>query len=91
LACWRIEFEDAAKKELAQLDRRAQKNIRRFLRERIATEEDPRRFGDPLQRDLSGFWKYRVGDCRIVADIQDELVLVLVVRVGHRSKVYGGH
>ncbi len=90
LACWRIEFEDGAKKELARLDRRAQKNIWRFLSERIATEEDPRRFGDPLRRDLSGLWKFRVGDFRIVAEIREEEVLVLVIRVGRRSKVYGG-
>ena len=88
---WRIEFEQSAKKELTRLDRQAQARILRFLRERIATGEDPRRHGRPLRRDLSGLWKYRMGDYRIVADIQDDRVLVLVVRVGHRRRVYGGH
>ena len=88
---WRIEFDEAAKKELARLDRQVQVQIQRFLRERIATEEDPRRFGESLRGNLSGFWKYRVGDYRIVAEIREEDVLVLVVRIGHRSKVYGGH
>ncbi|MGC8491984.1 MAG: type II toxin-antitoxin system RelE family toxin [Syntrophobacteraceae bacterium] len=88
---WRIEFDEPAKKELARLDRQVQVQIQRFLRERIATEEDPRRFGGSLRGNLSGFWKYRVGDYRIVAEIREEEVLVLVVRIGHRSKVYGEH
>jgi mRNA interferase RelE/StbE len=88
---WRIEFDEAAKKELARLDRQVQVQIQRFLRERIVTEEDPRRFGEPLRANLSGFWKYRVGNYRIVAEIREEEVLVLVVRIGHRKNVYGGH
>jgi len=88
---WRIEFEEAAKKEFARLDRQAQIGIQRFLRERIATDEDPRRFGGPLRLNLSGLWKYRIGDYRVVCDIQEETVLVLVLCVGHRRTVYGGH
>lgn len=88
---WRIEFEAAAKKEFSRLDRQVQIQIQRYLRDRIATEEDPRRFGEPLRRNLAGLWKYRIGDYRVVADIQDELVLVLIVRIGHRSKVYNRH
>jgi len=86
---WRIEFEDAAKKEFARLDRQAQKRIRKYLRERVS--ENPRDFGEPLRKNLSGLWKYRVGDYRVVAKIIDDIVLVLVLRIGHRSKVYGGH
>ena len=52
--------------------------------------EDPRRFGDPLKRDLLGFWKYRVGSF-IIVEFQEDRVVVLVVRIGHRSKIYGGH
>lgn len=88
---WRVEFTETAKKQLAGLDPKAQTEIYRYLKQRIATDNDPRRFGDPLKRDLSGLWKYRVYDYRMVCDIQDEKVLVLVLRVAHRSKVYGGH
>ena len=88
---WKIEFENAAKKDLKKLDRPAQKNIRQYLRERITTDEDPRRFGDPLSRNLTGLWKYRIGDYRVICEIQEKKVVVLVLRVGHRSKVYGGH
>jgi mRNA interferase RelE/StbE len=59
------------------------------LRRRIATAEDPRRFGRPLTGDLKGLWRYRVGDYRIVAAIEDNRFVVLVVTVGHRRDVYG--
>ena len=88
---WRVKLTETAGKQLSKLDRKAQADIYRYLEERIETDEDPRRFGDALRKDLSGLWKYRTGDYRIVCDIQDKKVLILVLRVGHRSKVYGGH
>ena len=88
---WRIEFEEAAKKELARLDRQTQARILKYLRERVAPSENPRAFGEPLRSHLAGLWKYRLGDYRVVVEIHEETVLVLVVRIGHRSKVYGGH
>jgi mRNA interferase RelE/StbE len=88
---WSIEFVAEAKKEFAHLDRQVQERIRRFLRERIAKSENPRDYGEPLRRNLTGLWKYRVGDYRIIAEIAEEKVLVVVLRIGHRRKVYGGH
>ncbi len=88
---WRIEITDTAKKQLAKLDNQVQVTILRYLREKIATDEDPRRYGAPLRRKLTNRWKYRVGAYRLICDIQDERVLVLVLLVGHRSKIYGGH
>jgi mRNA interferase RelE/StbE len=85
---WRIEVTDTAKKQLAKLDHQVQSEIVRYLREKISTDEDPRRFGAPLRKELSGRWKYRVGAYRIICEIQDEKVLVLVLMVGHRSRVY---
>lgn len=85
---WRVEWEDETVKELKKLDARAQRNIVRYLGEKIATEDDPRRFGDPLRKDLKGLWKYRIGDYRIICSIEDKSVVVLVVRVGHRRSVY---
>jgi len=58
------------------------------LFEKIATNENPRRFGGPLRYDLTGLWRYRVGDYRIVCEIQDNVLIVLIVRIGHRRKVY---
>jgi len=88
---WKIKLAETAKKQLARIDRQAARDIMSFLRERVATGEDPRRYGEPLKKDLSGFWKYRVGAYRIIADIQEDQIVVLVLRIGHRSKVYGGH
>lgn len=88
---WIVEFDQAAARELDQLDRQHARKILTYLAERIATSEDPRRFGVPLRHGLSGLWKYRVGDYRVVCDIQDDKVLVLVLRIGHRRRVYGGH
>lgn len=85
---WRVEVDERARKELRKLDRRAQANILSYLRTRIATDEDPRRFGDPLRKNLSGFWKYRVGAYRIICDIVEDVVTVRVVRIGHRKDVY---
>ena len=88
---WTIEIDKAAKKELAKLDKSAADRILRFLEERIATDENPRRFGEALVENLAGLWKYRVGDYRVIVEIQDAIIVVLVLRIGHRSKVYGGH
>lgn len=88
---WQIEYAEKAARELLKIDRQAAKRIKKYLDERIATDEDPRRFGEALVENLAGLWKYRIGDYRVVVEIQDERVVVLVLRVGHRSKVYGGH
>lgn len=65
--------------------------IKKYLDEKLATDLNPRRFGKSLHGELGGFWRYRVGDYRIICDIQDENIIVLVVDIGHRSKIYGGH
>jgi mRNA interferase RelE/StbE len=85
---WRVEFDERAARELRRLDKQAQRAILRYLRERIATDQDPRRFGKPLSRELTGLWRYRIGDYRVVCNIEDGQLLVLVVRVGHRRGVY---
>jgi mRNA interferase RelE/StbE len=85
---WRVEFDRDAARDLRKLDVQAQGLILRYLRERIATDEDPRRFGHALTRELKGLWRYRVGDYRIAASIEDNRFVVLVVTIGHRREVY---
>lgn len=85
---WRVEFDDAAAKELRNLDRQAQSDILRYFRERIATDEDPRRFGKPLSGELAGLWRYRMRDYRMICNIEGEKLIVLIVRVSHRKDVY---
>lgn len=86
---WQIEVSDAAKKQLAKLDRVEAKRITAYLRTRIAILDNPRQLGDALQgARLGGLWRYRVGDYRVLVDIQDQKVTVLVVGIGHRGEVY---
>ena len=83
-----MEFHADAARDLRKLGAEPQRRILNYLRERIATAEDPRRFGRPLTGDLKGLWRYRIGDYRIVASIEDNRLVVLVVTVGHRREVY---
>ena len=85
---WRIEFHRAAVRELRRLGADGESRVLRYLRERIEGSQDPRRFGHALTGDRKGLWRYRVGDYRIVAAIEDDRFVVLVVTVGHRREVY---
>lgn len=85
---WVCRFSESAKRELQQLDRQGQKDILAYIEKRIATAEDPRRFGKPLRAELAGLWRYRVRDYRLLCQIKDDVLLVLVVSVGHRKNVY---
>jgi len=86
---WRIEFDDAAKKDLAKLDKQVARRITTFLRERLAVLDDPRSIGEALKGSRLGeFWKYRVGDYRVIAHIEEGQLRILVVRIGNRREVY---
>jgi mRNA interferase RelE/StbE len=86
---WRIEFDPGARKELDRLDRPIARRILTFLGERLAPLEDPRSLGEALKgAKLGELWKYQVGDYRIIADIQDGTVCVLIARIGNRREVY---
>ena len=86
---WRIEFDPAAVDELASLDRPVQKRIIKVLRERIVPLDDPRSIGEALRGNTLGkLWKFRVGDYRLICDIRDDVILILVLRVGHRREIY---
>jgi mRNA interferase RelE/StbE len=85
---WRVEISRSAEKQIQKIDRAAQGSILRFLRERVQAADNPRQWGKPLHGDKGGLWRYRVGDYRLICEIQDERVTVLVVRVGHRKDVY---
>ena len=86
---WKIEFTPAAEKDLAKMGKEEAREIHRFLKDRVAP--DPKAFGKNLKGQLREFWRWRVGDYRILAKIEDDRLLVLVVQLGHRSKIYGGH
>jgi mRNA interferase RelE/StbE len=85
---WRIEFHPAAEKELAKLGRSEAKRIIQTLKTRIAARDDPRELGSALGGELGGLWRWRIGDYRVIARIEDERITILVVRVAHRREVY---
>lgn len=85
---WRIEFESAAEKELAKLGREPARRIIAFLRSRVASLADPRSIGEALKGPFAGYWKYRVGDDRVVCRIEDDRITIVIVRIGHRKEVY---
>lgn len=86
---WQIEFGDAAKKELSKLDKQIARRITAFLRERVAVLDNPRSIGDSLKGSKLGeFWKYRVGDYRIICSIEDGTLRILVIKIGNRREVY---
>lgn len=84
---WRIEIDKGVQRSMKKLDRNVAKRIIAKLRE-ISQLEDPRSTGKALAGNLAGLWRYRVGDYRIVCDIEDEVLLILVIDVAHRSKVH---
>ena len=86
---WKVELDEAAEHELDKLDPQVARRILSFLFDRVAKLDDPRSIGESLKGSkLGAFWKYRVGDDRIVASIEDDALRVLVVRVGNRREVY---
>lgn len=85
---WQIEFIESAEKQFAKLDTITQRRILKFLRERISGDNDPRHVGRALAGNLAGRWRYRVGDYRLICQIEDEQLLVLVLAIGHRREIY---
>lgn len=86
---WKIELSATADRELGELDAQHSKRILKVLHERIAKLEDPRSLGEALQGSRLGeFWKYRVGPYRLICKIEDNRLVVLVLRIGHRREIY---
>ncbi|MEE4638921.1 MAG: type II toxin-antitoxin system RelE/ParE family toxin [Wenzhouxiangella sp.] len=85
---WKIEFERAAAREFRKLDQQAQRRIRDFFHQSLLPCEDPRALGKALSGMNSEFWRYRIGPYRVIATIQDERMVILLVRIGHRREVY---
>jgi len=85
---WKVSWKESARKELRKLDKKAQQEILKYLRERIAVDKDPKRFGKALKSNWQGLWRYRIGNYRLICQIKAEHFTALVVVVGHRKDVY---
>jgi mRNA interferase RelE/StbE len=83
---WTIEWSDSARKQLRKLDRQVARQIVDFVETRAAP--DPRAVGKALTAQFASLWRYRVGHHRIIVSIDDAVLRILVVRVGHRREVY---
>ena len=86
---WQIEFDPGALKDLQKIDKPIQVGLLGFLRSRLSTLDDPRSIGEALSgQRLGSYWKYRVGDWRIICDIQDQRIVVRVLRIGNRREIF---
>jgi mRNA interferase RelE/StbE len=85
---WTIEYDRRVLKDIKKLDKTVQRQILDYFDDRIADSADPRDLGKSLKSSFSGLWRYRIGDYRAICRIEDEKLVVLVVRIAHRSKVY---
>ena len=85
---WTVEYAETAKKQLRKLDKSVARRIFHFMEERVAAGSDPRQIGKALMGPLGDLWSYRVGDFRILCDIQDGRLTVLVLQIGNRKEVY---
>jgi mRNA interferase RelE/StbE len=83
---WTIEWSDSARKQLRKLDRQVARQLVEYVVTRAGP--DPRAIGKPLTAQFASLWRYRVGDHRIIVSIEDAVLRILVVRVGHRREVY---
>ena len=85
---WNVEFTRTARRQFARIDRTWQRHVLDYLEDTIATLENPRSRGKALTGDLSGYWRYRIGDYRAICHITDSNVTIVVLEINHRSRVY---
>ncbi len=85
---WTVEVSNYAEKQLRKLDKPVQKRLLDWLEDRIEGCKNPRHFGDPLRGEMAGLWRYRIGDYRVICEIQDQQLVVLALAVGHRREIY---
>ena len=85
---WTVEISAFAQKQLGKLDKPAAARILDWLDDRIEGGKNPRHFGEPLNAELSGLWRYRIGDFRVICEISDGQLKVLALSIGHRREIY---
>ena len=85
---WTLQISDIAEKQIKKLDKAIQKRVVDYLHDRIEGCKDPRHFGEPLKGNHSGYWRYRVGDYRIICEIYDDELVVIAINIGHRKAIY---
>lgn len=85
---WKIDFDPGVAKDLKKISKPEQKKILKYIKEKIAPLENPRSTGKALKGSFGGLWRYRCGDYRIITKIEDKSIVILVLAIGHRKKIY---
>jgi mRNA interferase RelE/StbE len=85
---WDVRFTKGATKQFDRLNPAIRRQINRYIFERLATDKDPKRFGKPLTGEMRGLWRYRIGDYRLICEIKNATLVILVAHVAHRREVY---
>ncbi len=85
---WSVKFSNTAVKQLKKIDKKCQAKILDFLEDEIANADDPKIKGKILTGDKKGFWRYRIGNYRVICDIQHNELVILALTIGHRKNVY---
>lgn len=85
---WKIKWQHKAEKQFSRLPKKLQGRITRFTLERVALHPTPKSLAEPMAGEFTGLWRFRVGDYRLICDIQDETITIVVMSVGHRREVY---
>lgn len=85
---WTIKYTETAKKQLKKLDRQTARRVLEYMDEHVATREDPCSPGEALTGPLGGLWRYRIGDLRVICDVQNGALMILVIELGNRREVY---
>ncbi len=85
---WTIDWTENAKKQFSSIDKKIQNKIVYYLENKIATDINPRKFGKPLSRNKLGLWRYRFSEYRVICQIKDQSLIILVITIGHRKNIY---
>lgn len=85
---WKIEYKATAIKSISKLDKHDKETIREFLTKTLPTLDNPRFKGEPLHGTLRDYWKYRIGNFRVIAEIKDAVVTIVIAEIGHRKEIY---
>ena len=85
---WTVEYDPRVEKDLKGIDRAMQRELLDYMDRRVATDEDPRRFGKALRHEHRGLWRYRVRDYRVICEIREQAGVVFVLTIKHRSVAY---
>lgn len=87
---YRLVITEDFEKQFKKLDRSIQVMVKKWIEKHFREDSDPRDCGRPLSANMKGYWRYRIGDYRLLAEIRDKELIIIAISISHRSKVYRG-